>query len=86
LAAFDLSRQAGGWNPKDKVHFPRICNNEVWSSADGKTWILEKPNTFSYDGKTFNRHLNWEGRHTAGYADADRRGHAGRLRRPRRRR
>jgi len=19
----------GGWNPGDKVHFPRICNNEV---------------------------------------------------------
>ena len=28
----------GGWNPKDKVHFPRICNNEVWSSADGRNW------------------------------------------------
>ena len=58
----------GGWNPGDKVHFPRICNNEVWSSADGKTWILEKPNTFTCDGRTFNRHLDWEGRHTAGYA------------------
>ena len=21
----------GGWNPKDKVHFPHICNSEVWS-------------------------------------------------------
>ena len=36
----------GGWNPGDKVHFPRICNNEVWSSADGAAWTLEKPNTF----------------------------------------
>ena len=25
----------GGWNPGDKTHFPRICNNEVWSSRDG---------------------------------------------------
>src|SRR5262245_1920797 len=24
----------GGWNPGDKKNFPRICNNEVWSSAD----------------------------------------------------
>src|SRR4051812_19965393 len=21
----------GGWNPGDKVHFPRICSNDVWS-------------------------------------------------------
>src|SRR2546430_1105609 len=35
----------GGWNPGDKKHFPRICNNEVWSSADGKDWRLDKPNT-----------------------------------------
>ena len=57
----------GGWNPNDKEHFPRICNNEVWSSCGGKEWILEKPNTFSFDGKTFNRHQDWEERHTAGY-------------------
>src|SRR5262249_44039559 len=25
----------GGWNPGDAAHFPRVCNNEVWSSADG---------------------------------------------------
>ena len=25
----------GGWNPRDKTHFPLICNNEVWSSTDG---------------------------------------------------
>src|SRR5439155_21861787 len=35
----------GGWNPGDKQHFPRICNNEVWNSADGATWKLVKPNT-----------------------------------------
>ena len=55
----------GGWNPNDKVNFPKICNNEVWSSADGKTWEPVKPNTFIdgvYDPKT-----DWEGRHTAGY-------------------
>jgi len=55
----------GGWNPGDKVHFPRICNNEVWSSADGATWILEKPNTFLDD--QFDATADWEGRHTAGY-------------------
>ncbi len=56
----------GGWNPGDKSHFPQICNNEVWSSADGATWSLEKPNTF-LDG-TFDPATDWEGRHTAGYA------------------
>ncbi len=45
----------GGWNPEDKVHFPRICNSEVWSSTDGARWKLEG-------------HAPWEGRHTAGYA------------------
>ncbi len=59
----------GGWNPKEeaKEFFPRICNNEVWSSVNGKDWILEKPNTFSFRDKTFNRYQDWEGRHTAGY-------------------
>lgn len=55
----------GGWNPSDKTNFPKICNNEVWSSTDGKKWELIKPNTFKdgvYDPKT-----DWEGRHTAGY-------------------
>jgi hypothetical protein len=55
----------GGWNPGDKTNFPRICNNEVWSSADGKSWSLERANTFrdaSFDATT-----DWEGRHTAGY-------------------
>ena len=45
----------GGWNPGDKVHFPKICNSEVWSSADGATWTLEI------------LQAPWEGRHTAGY-------------------
>lgn len=56
----------GGWNPGDKQHFPRICNNEVWSSADGATWTLEKPNTFL--DRNFDPLSDWEGRHTAGYA------------------
>jgi hypothetical protein len=55
----------GGWNPGDKQHFPRICNNEVWSSADGAVWTLEKPNTFL--DRSFNPTVDWEGRHTAGY-------------------
>ena len=55
----------GGWNPGDKKHFPRICNNEVWSSKDGAGWTLEKPNTFL--DSTFDRAKDWEGRHTAGY-------------------
>ena len=45
----------GGWNPSDPVHFPKICNSEVWSSADGAHWTLENP------------HAPWEGRHCAGY-------------------
>ena len=45
----------GGWNPGDKLHFPKICNSEVWSSTDGLTWTLENPQA------------PWEGRHTAGY-------------------
>lgn len=55
----------GGWNPDDKKHFPRICNNEVWSSRDGREWTLEKPNTFL--DESFDVHSDWEGRHTAGY-------------------
>jgi len=55
----------GGWNPSDKVYFPRICNNEVWSSTDGVTWSLVKPNTFL--DKNFDPASDWEGRHTAGY-------------------
>lgn len=56
----------GGWNPGDKKNFPRICNNEVWSSVDGANWTLEKANTFL--DKSFDSTRDWEGRHTAGYA------------------
>lgn len=57
----------GGWNPSasEKKYFPMICNNEVWSTADGRVWSLEKPNTF-FD-RSFDRRSDWEGRHTAGY-------------------
>jgi len=55
----------GGWNPRDKANFPRICNNEVWSSEDGVTWSLVKANTFL--DKSFDPTSDWEGRHTAGY-------------------
>ena len=55
----------GGWNPGDKRHFPLICNNEVWSSADGAAWELIKPNTFL--DESFDPTSDWEGRHTAGY-------------------
>ena len=48
----------GGWNPSDKVHFPKVCNSEVWTSTDGATWQLQT-------------HAPWEGRHTAGYAVHD---------------
>ena len=56
----------GGWNPRDKVNFPRICNNEVWRSRDGAAWTLAKPNTFLDD--RFDATRDWEGRHTGGYA------------------
>lgn len=56
----------GGWNPGDKRHFPRICNNEVWNSRDGRDWTLVKPNTFL--DANFDPRSDWEGRHTAGYA------------------
>jgi hypothetical protein len=59
----------GGWNPSDKTHFPLICNNEVWSSTDGATWTLRKPNTFLT--RDFDPRSDWEGRHTAGYAVLD---------------
>ncbi len=55
----------GGWSPRDKKFFPRICNNEVWSSVDGRDWTLVKPNTFL--DQTFDASKDWEGRHTAGY-------------------
>jgi len=58
----------GGWNPDPAVreYFPLICNNEVWSSADGAAWSLVKPNTFT--DRSFDPASDWEGRHTAGYA------------------
>jgi len=57
----------GGWNPNsnEKAHFPRTCNNEVWSSRDGVSWQLEKENSFL--DKAFDPASDWEGRHTAGY-------------------
>ena len=55
----------GGWSPADKTYFPRICNNEVWSSADGIDWTLVKENTFA---EGYDPTADWEGRHTAGYA------------------
>lgn len=58
-----------GWNPRDKEFFPRVCNNEVWASADGKTWDLIRANTFLDD--TFDSNADWEGRHTMGSAVHD---------------
>jgi hypothetical protein len=58
----------GGWNPakSQREFFPRICNNEVWNSSDGRDWTLIKPNTFK--DSAFDTKSDWEGRHTAGYA------------------
>lgn len=58
----------GGWNPADTTNYPRITSNDVWSSGDGTNWVLEKANT--YDA-TWNPAVDWEGRHTAGYAAYD---------------
>lgn len=55
----------GGWNPRDKTFFPRICNNEVWNSRDGAEWTLVKPNSFI--DSEFDPEADWEGRHVAGY-------------------
>lgn len=52
----------GGWNPLDPEHFPEITVNEVWSSADGRTWRNDVPN--AAPGM-------WERRHKAGYAVFD---------------
>ncbi len=59
----DSLRLIGGWNPKDKKNFPLICNNEVWSSINGKNWIKSKPNTFTKNPHNQN---DWAGRHTGG--------------------
>jgi hypothetical protein len=58
----------GGWNPGQthKTFFPRICNNEVWTSKNGVAWTLVKPNSFK--DSSFDSTADWEGRHTAGYA------------------
>ena len=56
----------GGWNPRDKTNFPMTCSNDVWSSEDGATWTLVRPNTYGTD--RFDPEREWEGRHTAGYA------------------
>lgn len=59
----------GGWNPLDPVAFPRTTSNDVWSSRDGVSWTLDKPNTFVDDD--FDGAADWAGRHTAGYAVHD---------------
>lgn len=59
----------GGWNSRDTSKFPRACVNDVWRSQDGADWTLVKPNTFL--DNTFDGNLDWEGRHTAGYAVHD---------------
>src|SRR4029079_252909 len=58
----------GGWNPSpaERQFFPRICNNEVWSSANRAERSLVQPNTFKVH--SFDPASDWEGRHTAGYA------------------
>ena len=49
----------GGWNPRDKLNFPQVCNSEVWCSRDGREWREVCPEA------------PWEGRHTAGYVVHD---------------
>ncbi|HPO16188.1 MAG TPA: hypothetical protein PLI09_22325 [Candidatus Hydrogenedentes bacterium] len=55
----------GGWNSRNETYFPRDCVNDVWSSTDGATWVMERPNTFGTPD--FNPDHEWEGRHTSGY-------------------
>lgn len=58
----------GGWNP---ILYPvALTTNDVWSSADGLTWIQEKANTFT-NPATFDPALDWEGRHFGGYVVHD---------------
>ncbi|MEZ6145653.1 MAG: hypothetical protein R3B91_09615 [Planctomycetaceae bacterium] len=47
----------GGWNSIGtyREFFPRICNNEVWSSRDGDDWTLVKPNTSTTSRSTQHR-------------------------------
>ena len=65
---FRRAHVAPGWLEPgtDRKFFPLICNNEVWSSADGADWTLVKGNTFT--DSQFDTTSDWEGRHTAGYA------------------
>ena len=35
----------GGWNSRNELYF-LDCVNDVWSSADGASWKLERSNTF----------------------------------------
>lgn len=61
----------GGWNPRDRLHFPKVCSNDVWRSTDGRDWSPVKPNTYLDDA--FDPKRDWAGRHTGGYAVHDRR-------------
>lgn len=57
----------GGWNPSDKINFPRITSNDVWASYDyGYSWKKIKENTYT-KGFPKNSESDFEGRHTAGY-------------------
>ena len=59
----------GGWSPEDKQNFPKVCNDEVWSSKNGSDWRLEKAGTFGTG--SFDPATDWEGRHCASYAVFD---------------
>jgi hypothetical protein len=59
----------GGWNPFDQEYYPMITSNDVWSSDNGVSWVLEKPNTFT--DTDFDPTSDWEGRHSAGYVVFD---------------
>lgn len=57
----------GGWNP---ILYKYGSINDVWSSTDGVTWSLVKPNTYQ-DPSTFDADADWSGRHFGGYAVHD---------------
>lgn len=54
----------GGWN-SGTVLAPLSTVNEVWKSTDGTAWTQLRANTFL--SPTFDKVLDWEGRHTAGH-------------------
>lgn len=56
----------GGWNPRDPIHFPRVCSNDVWRSTDGRDWSPVKSNAYLDD--TFDTKQDWARRRTGGYA------------------